>query len=134
MPLGGWLNEVKSALKFKLNEASTNKTTTTRPTTSPGRLAINPPIFLDVVGFSAATIQALLGQKTFSPIIANRAGTKVKAATIMTITQITKPGASEEKIPNLAKNSAAKDVKTTKAADKIASPARLNAKDTADLV
>ena len=117
-----------------MKEATITRMITSTPMTSPGRLAINPPTFFDKVGFSAATIQALLGQKTFSPIIDNNAGTSVRAAIIITITQITRPGANDEKIPNLAKKSAAKEVSTTNAADNIASPARLKANETAALV
>src|SRR5487761_1465882 len=99
-----------------------------------GRRATMPPMRLEIVGFRDLLSQALLGQKTLGPTIATSAGTSVSAASIITPTQITSPGAIDEKMPNLAKNSAVNEVSTTSAADKIASPAWLSAKDTAPRV
>src|SRR5579883_2920262 len=97
--------------------------TVTHSVTIAGRRATRPPTFLDTVGFNAVLCHALLGQNTFVPAMATRARTSVSAASIITATHITRPGAIDENMPNFAKNRAVNEVSTTSAADRIASPA-----------
>src|ERR1700722_12808257 len=94
-----------------------------KPATKAGFLAIRPPTRFEKVGISDLLFQALLGQKILVPIMATSAGARVKAASIITATQMTRPGALEEKRPNFAKNRAENEVKTTRAAESMAVPA-----------